>query len=342
MVISATALIAMKPASVPMLRIRYLKAFCRPLEDLGHDIPGLLGKADLDTALLDEPESWITVRQICRFLSIAVKETGYVTLGLDAGIALRRRHSTFSKLVLYSPTLYQSLRSVCANSSSEDTSAKFRVVRDGDLGWIHCGKIEESEEGIRQIETYRYAALLEIVRLAAGTDYLPPRLHFQCDEHAALLDSPLLQGVETRFGEPGLSIAFEPRLFSLPIINVPDVPSTEAGHDSAPLEPGQALLEVTRTQMLSGNPGIEHTAAALGFSVRTLQRLLQEHGMTYAALLQHVRIETAKKMLVNGRAPISEISAYLGYRHGTHFARSFRRVCGLTPREFRQMNERAA
>ena len=117
---------------------------------------------------------------------------------------------------------------------------------------------------------------------------------------------------------------------------------TRPEYSNAPVEFGRALLEVTRTQMLSGHQEIEHAAAALGLSVRTLQRRLYEQDLSYAKLLQHVRVESAKTMLEERNAPIAEISSSLGYRHSTHFARAFRQNCGLTPREYRRMHAQPA
>ena len=324
--------------AIPTLRVRYLAAFCRALKERGFDVESLLWQVGIEPVVLENPEAWLPLSQLSRFLDHVVNETGYVTLGLDAGIAPRQRHSAFSKLVLYSPTLYQSLEAVCVNSAREDTSAKFKVVRDGSCGWLKCGSIEASPDGIRQIETYRYSALLEIIRLAAGPDYLPSQLNLQSGGHEALSESPLLSGIDVRYESRGLAIAFDARLFSRPVADVPDAPMTKPEFSDAPIEFGSALIEVTRTQMLSGRPEIEHTAAALGLTARTLQRRLNEQDLSYAKLLQHVRIQTAQRTLEEEGTPIAEISAKLGYRHSTHFTRAFRKICGVTPREYRRMH----
>ena len=324
--------------AIPTLRVRYLAAFCRALDERGFDTETLLQQAGLEPVVLENLEAWLPVLQLCRFLELAVKKTGYEALGLDAGIAPRQKHSKFSKLVLYSPTLYQSLQAVCSNSAREDTSAKFNVVRDGNFGWLRCGSIEASPEGVRQIETYRYSALLQIIRLAAGPDYLPLQLNLQSSGDNALGKLPLLRGVDVRFGCRGLAIAFDAKLFSRPIANVPDLPMTKPEFSDAPVDFGSALVEMTRTQMLSGRPEIEHTAAALGMSARTLQRRLNERNLSYTKLLQHVRMQTARTTLEEETTPIAEISAKLGYRHPAHFTRAFRHVCGVTPRDYRRMH----
>jgi AraC-like DNA-binding protein len=322
---------------IPAVRVRYLAAFCRALDERGFDAEMLLQQAGLEPVVLEKLEAWLSVFQLCSFLELAVQKTGYEALGLDAGIAPRQSHSKFSRLVLYSPTLYQSLREVCSHSAREDTSAKFKVVRDGNFGWLRCGSIEASPEGVRQIETYRYSALLGIIRLAAGPDYLPLRLNLQSSHDDALGASPLLRGVDVRFGCRGLAIAFDAKLFSRPVANVPNLPMTKPELSDAPVDFSSALVEMTRTQMLSGRPEIEHTAAALRMSVRTLQRRLNEQGLSYAKLLQHVRMQTARTTLEEETTPIAEISAKLGYRYPTHFARAFRQVCGMTPRDYRRM-----
>ena len=277
------------------------------------------------------------VSQLILFTEIAVAETGYTTLGLDAGSAPRKSHSAFSKNVLYAPTLYQSLQTICSNSTSEDTSAKFRLVRSGDQAWMQCGSVAASTEGIRQLETYRYTALLEIIRMAAGNTWVPDTLCFQHRDDGRIQGSKLLQDIDIQFGANGLAFTIEPALLGKTILDVPDVPLTEAQFTGAPLEPSQVFTEIVRTQMLAKQPQIEFAAKALGLTKRTFQRRLNENGTTYSKLLEYVRIDTAKAWLIKQERPVSDIAAELGYEHGTHFSRAFRRVCGVTPREYRAL-----
>ena len=275
--------------------------------------------------------------QLGRFVESAVAKTRYVTLGLDAGIAPRQRHSSFSQRVMYAPTLNQSLQSVCRNSTAEDTSAKFRLVRDRDHAWVQCGVVSASAEAIRQIETYRYSALLEIVRTAAGQGWTPELVHFQHSDDGGLDGADLLKGVDIRYGMRGLAFAFNPALLGKSMFDVPSVPVTKAEYSKAPLELPQALTEIVRTQMLAKKAGIEQLAGTLGLTKRTFQRRLSENGLTYSKLLEFVRVDTAKHWLEDEGRSLSDIAADLGYRHSTHFGRAFHRVCGVTPKEYRSM-----
>jgi AraC family transcriptional regulator len=57
-------------------------------------------------------------------------------------------------------------------------------------------------------------------------------------------------------------------------------------------------------------------------------------GNSPMAFLLRLRVERAKEMLRRGDAKIAEIAAALGFFDQSHFARSFRRVVGVSPREF--------
>ena len=321
---------------IPVLKVRYAKAFLRALDERGFDGQGLWLSAGWNAHILDDAEAWMPVKELCRFLQLAEETTNYVMLGLDAGIAPRRRHSEFSQLVLYAPTLYQSLNRLCSNSFREDTSARFRLRRDDACYWMDCGSIDAQGAGIRQIETYRYTAILEVIRFAAGADWLPARLDFQGEARPQLLESPYLAGVEVRFGTPGLKIYIPPLLLSRPMFDVPDVPLQRTRFAEQPLEFFDTLLEVVRYHVLAHQSEIGRVASGLGMSQRTLQRRLADHGMSFTRLLERVRGETAQEWLNSTDRSIADIADALDYRHGTHFSRAFRRVCGISPREYRK------
>ena len=85
-----------------------------------------------------------------------------------------------------------------------------------------------------------------------------------------------------------------------------------------------------------GSPDIELVAAAVGTSVRTLQRRLHRSGTSYADVAREVRRDAALQMLKSRERTIGEIARRLGYADHPHFTRAFQRWTGVTPREFRR------
>ena len=58
--------------------------------------------------------------------------------------------------------------------------------------------------------------------------------------------------------------------------------------------------------------------------------------------LQNLRIERARQLLENSRAPVAEVRRAVGYADASHFARDFRRRLGMSPREYRRDHRRTA
>lgn len=80
---------------------------------------------------------------------------------------------------------------------------------------------------------------------------------------------------------------------------------------------------------------IEGCSARLGVSTRTLQLRLQEHGISFSAVLERRRLERAQAALKDTRLSIAEVADALGYAERTSFGRAFKRWTGQSPQQFR-------
>ncbi|MBD2756391.1 AraC family transcriptional regulator [Spirosoma validum] len=98
---------------------------------------------------------------------------------------------------------------------------------------------------------------------------------------------------------------------------------------------GQLLNERILNYLIAnaylGMPTLEEIAANFNTSSRSLQRKLQEEGVTYQQLADSIRKSLAVTYLESGRYPIKEISYLLGYNELSAFSRAFKRWTGSTP-----------
>jgi AraC-like DNA-binding protein len=91
-----------------------------------------------------------------------------------------------------------------------------------------------------------------------------------------------------------------------------------------------------KTYLSEGYPNEQFAAELIGTSVRTLTRRLAANGLTYGSLIDDLRFTQAKEGLQKTDMRIMDVAQSVGFNdHGT-FTRMFRRVGGLSPREFRQ------
>ena len=81
-----------------------------------------------------------------------------------------------------------------------------------------------------------------------------------------------------------------------------------------------------------GQARIENVARRLRITPRTLRRKLAAEGVTFAGLLEDLRLALARHYLAEHHLSISRIAWLLGYTEVSAFSHAFRRWTGRTPR----------
>jgi AraC-like DNA-binding protein len=77
-------------------------------------------------------------------------------------------------------------------------------------------------------------------------------------------------------------------------------------------------------------------ARRLAVSPRQLQRVYMQFGaITFREDLAARRMAAAVDLLSKRGTPVGEVARLVGYRHASHFARTFHDRYGVTPRSFR-------
>jgi AraC-like DNA-binding protein len=85
-----------------------------------------------------------------------------------------------------------------------------------------------------------------------------------------------------------------------------------------------------------GDATLERAAADFGVTPRTMQRRLKAQGISFQAMLAHVRMEAAQRMLIESKLPVTHIAEQLGFSETSAFTRAFRSYTQQSPRAFRQ------
>jgi AraC-like DNA-binding protein len=78
----------------------------------------------------------------------------------------------------------------------------------------------------------------------------------------------------------------------------------------------------------------------LGMAPRTLRRKLAAENITFARILEDLRIALAQRYLAEQNLSISRIAWLLGYAEVSAFSHAFRRLTGRTPRADRPRQRR--
>ncbi|MFD9793844.1 AraC family transcriptional regulator [Streptomyces sp. NPDC059070] len=165
----------------------------------------------------------------------------------------------------------------------------------------------------------------------------PPPAHQ--DEYPALFGCPV------RFGQSGTRAVFGAHWLTAPLVR--DEAALERMLRRSPFEllsrraygttvGEQVHRDLARALLASPRlPSLEATAARLALSPATLRRRLQREGTSFQQLKDTVRRDAAIAGLAEGREPIAELAARLGFSEDTSFHRAFRRWTGTTPGAYR-------
>jgi len=76
-------------------------------------------------------------------------------------------------------------------------------------------------------------------------------------------------------------------------------------------------------------------ARALGMSPRTLQRRLDDDGVTFRQLVLDVKIDVAKELLAAEQLTIAAVATAVGFSRVSAFSRAFSQRTGISPTKFR-------
>lgn len=87
-----------------------------------------------------------------------------------------------------------------------------------------------------------------------------------------------------------------------------------------------------------GIPSLEAVAANLNVSPRSMQRKLQEEGVTYQQLADSIRKTLAIQYLNAKKYPIKEVAYLLGYNELSAFTRAFKRWTGTPPVQYKHLS----
>ena len=75
------------------------------------------------------------------------------------------------------------------------------------------------------------------------------------------------------------------------------------------------------------------------YSERQMTRILKDYtGQTFINIIQDIKIQKARELLVNSQIPIQKIIDIIGYSNNSHFYNIFKKYYNMTPFEYRNTN----
>jgi AraC-like DNA-binding protein len=303
----------------------------------------MLRRARISPTLLDDPDRRIPRAAANFLLSESAREANCIAFGLMmaesrelahlGAIALVLRHQESVRGVLGAIKRYQHLMGDVLDASIEERgdTVAFRIaIAPG------AGKVE------RQGIELAMGILFRAIDAVSGGRWRPESVHFT---HPAPPDMAVHRRVF------GTRLVFESG-FNGFLASAASVDAPFASSDAELARYAESYLDllsegredasmarrVRRSLELMlplGRTTLEAVSANLGMPARTLQRLLEREGQSFASVLNAARREIATGLLAGSEHSLAEIAARIGYATPSSFTRWFYGEFGLTPGSWR-------
>lgn len=332
-------------ASIPLTRCQFLLPFATILDDIGAPTGSLLEKFRLPSSLEEKAALYIPLLPAIRFAEAAGKTQDIEDFGFLAARQLHYAHLSekIRNLIALSPTLLVALQHTCKWASVEDTILNIWIEPYDDHARV-CSRLIGTN-GLPHLEHSQWLQnifLIYIVRQFAGPDWMPttiafearytprqaaqsfwPNTRFLSGQHASWIDVPISY----------LSLSNRLTEFKSPSHNGENDEEGPSSYEFIDL-----LKLMLPSYLEEGVPALAEIAEIAGTSMRSVQRKLSHAGLTYSDVVATVRYEFASTLLRDTDSKIIEIAFSSGYADPAHFTRAFRRIAGVTPRQFREQS----
>jgi AraC-like DNA-binding protein len=325
-----------------MLRIGATIGLPAVLQGLGADPAQLLAEVGLERSLFDNPDNLLSFSARGRLLEHCVARTGCEHLGLLVGQrASLQSLGLAGSLVKYSPDVGTALRSLVRFFHHHTRGAKATLTVDGQLAYFGYQIVQPGTKGTDQVGDGALAAMLNIMQSLCGPGWKPTQVtlaHRKPDNVEPFREffrAPLLFDAE----QNALVFLAEWLTYRLPVDDpelrrqlTEQIKTLEARHrDSFP----EQVRSVLRTALLTDRADADHIASLFSIHRRTLNRRLNEDGISFKDLVEEQRYEIARQSLLDTDLQVGDIAALLGYADASAFTRAFRRWSGAAPAQWR-------
>ncbi|WP_158671668.1 AraC family transcriptional regulator [Bradyrhizobium guangdongense] len=326
-------------ATIHLTRCQFLMPFADILREMGAAAGSLLERTRLPPSLEEKANHYVPILQAIDFAEIASRSQGITDFGYHASRRLHYCHLSEKTrtLIGHSPTLLVALQQACKWASIEDSNLSNWIERYDDHVRF-CSRLTGTK-GLLHLEHSQWLQNIfpiYIVQQFAGPDWAPATIAFEARHTPSLACQSCWPSTRFLSGQESSWIDVPIALLSLPNRVRENVVSSQDGEVGPSDHDIIATLKLMLPAYLDqGLPALAEIAEMAGASTRSLQRKLAYAGLTYSDLIDTIRFENAGRLLRDTDSKIIEIAFSSGYADPAHFTRAFRRISGVTPRQFR-------
>ncbi len=304
------------------------------------DSGALFRRAGLDPDRLRDPNARYPLAGMQRLWALATSATGDECFGLE--VAQAWHPTTFHALgysALASETLREALLRMVRYGRVVTTGAHLELQQHGGEVAVKLLSSLPDDQMVPASIDAGVASIVILCRQGRGGQIDPVRVKLTRAEPGCSSRLQAFFGCPVDFGTTENCVVFRATDLDaqLPTTNPVLLRVNEQVLTDylARLERSEVTVQVQAKLIRllpSGEVDEPSIARALNLSLRSLQRKLEAHGVTFRKLLDDTRRQLAEQYLKDSTVSVSEIAYLLGFAEVSSFSRAFRRWTGHAPR----------
>jgi AraC-like DNA-binding protein len=310
------------------------------VQELGGDRAALLRSVGLAADALDRSHGRIAYRVLGLLLHAAERQTHHPQLGLVAGRLCRLEDlGDLGEIVRHSDCVAAALEALVAFQHLHGEGGLLFFARRGAIAELGYAIYYPGIEGASQIYDYMLASMHGFLRELCGPTWQASEVFVPHRRPDSVNHYRLLFKTQPHFDSELCALRF-PAYWLDRRVECAAAPRCAAaiGRALRADKPDfiQRVYRALRLALIRGKTSGDDVAQMLSMHRRTLNRRLRARGATFQSVLDDVRLEVARQLLVESDAALDDIAAALGYAGVSGFMRRYKDRTGMTPASARR------
>lgn len=327
--------------------VTLVRALVEEVARAGRDSDAFLRAAQLEPAILANPDARLPYARYHSAQELAVDLTGDAALGLHMGE--RASLSAFNMigfLCAHCSTLRQAVSTLSRYRRLLFDVEAPELLEEGDRATLRYTFTYDRGPSDRMGAESTIAAAVQIGRMCLGRMAVPLQVEFEHPAPPYRGEYLRVLGAPVRFDSDATRLCFDRALLDVPLLHANPslyrVLASEAERKLAEL-PAALLSDRVRAMVLQEDEvgrakrrTMEQVARRLALSERSLRRRLRDEGSSYASVVEEAITGVARRLLSDRSITIQHVADQLGFSEPSAFHRAFKRSTGMTPQQFRE------
>lgn len=324
-----------------IIRLAHPLAFSAFLQDIGAPVDAYFQRQGLP-ALCRDPNAFVPLKKAWGLFSDASRREDR-TVGWQVGkfVGDNKLSDGLLRQLDNAPTLLQALRRLIQKVATEASHLQIGILerQNSILFYTHYSGMGD-EAGYSESQAYQLKVYIDLIRHLAGANWQPREIGIEDSIYPKFLEDRFPE-CQIRVNQPLGYVEIPRRCLHM---------KARSSHrwrktknlliDTTKLNQAELLNVLLEPYLQDGYLSMKFASSLMDSSVRTLARRLADCETSYQDVIDNLRFSRARQFLEKSDRSIADIAWSLGFSDQANFTRMFRRIGGLSPRQFRRIDHR--